>query len=214
LWTDRSIKAIKPRESRFRVSEPVNKRGSGRLVLDVQPNGVKTFFFQYFRKQNGKSKRTLINIGPYKKTLASPGKTLEEAGRKAREYANMLHENKDPKLVIEEQEYEQQEKIRKIEVAKSQGSLEQLLESYTLAMEADGKRSHKAVKQSLDKYISNAFPAIARRKANTIESDDIRLILSKMIDNGVTTHTNRVRSYLHAAFAHGLMYPVSTMWTN
>jgi len=186
------------------VSEPINKRGSGRLVLDVQPNGVKTFFFQYFRKQDGKSKRTLINIGPYKKTLASPGKTLEEAGRKAREYADMLHDNKDPKLLIEEQEYDQQEKIRQIEAAKSQGSLEQLCDSYVAAMEADGKRSHKAVKQSLQKYVNNAFPKIAKRKANTIESDDIRLILSRMIDNGVTTHTNRVRSYLHAAFAHGL----------
>lgn len=204
MWTDRSIKAIKPRESRFRVSEPINKRGSGRLVLDVQPNGVKTFFFQYFRKQGGKSKRTLINIGPYKKTLASLGKTLEEAGRKAREYADMLHENKDPKLVIEEQKLEQQEKLKIIETAKNQGSLEQLLDSYVAAMEADGKRSHKAVKQSLEKYVNSAFPKIAKRKANTIESDDIRLILSKMINNGVTTHTNRVRSYLHAAFAHGL----------
>jgi integrase len=30
------------------------------------------------------------------------------------------------------------------------------------------------------------------------------LVLSRMIDKGVTTHTNRVRSYLHAAFSHGL----------
>lgn len=204
MWTDRSIKAIKPRESRFRVSEPINKRGSGRLVLDVQPNGVKTFFFQYFRKQDGKSKRTLINIGPYKKTLASPGKTLEEAGRKAREYANMLHENKDPKLVIEEAELEQQEKIRQIDAAKSQGSFQQLLVSYVAAMQADGKRTYKAVDQALRKYVIDPFPEIVKCKANNIEADQIRIILSRMINNGVTTHTNRVRSYLHAAFAHGL----------
>ncbi len=204
MWTDKSIKAIKPRETRFRVSEPISKRGSGRLVLDVQPNDVKTFFFQYFRKQDGRSKRTLINIGPYKKTLASSGKTLEEAGRKAREYADMLHENKDPKLIVEEREYEQQEKLRLIEVAKSQGSFEQLLDSYVMAMQVDGKRTYKAVKQALQKYVNKAFPDMVKRKANTIESDDIRIILSRMIDNGVTTHSNRVRSYLHAAFAHGL----------
>jgi integrase len=186
------------------VSEPIKKRGSGRLVLDVQPNGVKTFFFQYFRKQDGKSKRILVNIGPYKKTLASPGKTLEEAGRKSREYADMLHENRDPKLVIEEQEYEQQEKIRLIGVAKNQGSLEQLFDSYLAAMEADGKRSYISVGKSLTTYVKTPFPEMIKRKADTIDANDIRLILSKMIKKGVTTHTNRVRSYLHAAFSHGL----------
>ncbi len=204
LWTDKSIKAIKPQKTRFRQPEPTNQRGVGRLVLDVQPSGVKTFFFQYFRNQDGKSKRTLVNIGLYKKTLSSPGCSLEDARTKAREYANLLQAGKDPKLVVEERQLEEQAKLRRVESEKRQGSFEQLLDSYTSAMKADSKRSYKSVEKSLDTYVKLPFPEMINRKADTIDADDIRLILSKMIKKGVTTHTNRVRSYLHAAFSHGL----------
>jgi len=71
-------------------------------------------------------------------------------------------------------------------------------------MIADGKRSHESVRKSLRIYVNKPFQNMMKRKANTIEADDISLILSRMISNGVTTHTNRVRSYLHAAFSHGL----------
>jgi len=204
LWTDRSIKGIKPRKTRFRASEPINKRGSGRLILDVQPNGVKTFFFQYFRKQDGKSKRILINIGSYKQTMASSGFTLEKARQKANEFADILKEGLDVKTFIKERKLEEKKRIRKVESAKLQGSLDQLIESYLAAMEANGKRSHESVRRSLRIYLNEPFPELIKRKADTIEADDIRLVLSRMIDKGVTTHTNRVRSYLHAAFSHGL----------
>ena len=204
MWTDRSVKAIKPRKTRFRASEPINKRGSGRLILDVQLNGVKTFFFQYFRKQDGKSKRILINIGSYKQTVASSGYTLEKARQKANEYADILREGLDVKTFVEEKQLEEQKRIRNVEATKRQGSLDQLIESYLAAMEADGKRSHESVRRSLKTYLNGPFPELIKRKADTIEADDIRLVLSRMINKGVTTHTNRVRSYLHAAFSHGL----------
>ena len=111
MWTDRSIKAIKPRKERFRVPEPINKRGSGRLILDVQPNGVKTFFFQYFRKQDGKSKRILINIGSYKQTMASSGFTLDKARQKANEFADVLREGLDVKTFIEEKQIEEKKLV-------------------------------------------------------------------------------------------------------
>lgn len=41
-------------------------------------------------------------------------------------------------------------------------------------------------------------------KANEIEAGDIKSIIGRMIKNNITTHANRVRSYLHAAFQHGL----------
>jgi len=204
MWTDRSIKAIKPRERPFRLSEDTNKRGGGRLVLEVKTNGAKYFFFQYFRKQSGKSKRTYISIGRFKDSAKATGFSLSDARDEALKYENILKQGLDVKTFIEEKKLEEQKRIRKVESANLQGSMDQLIESYLSAMEADGKRSHESVRRSLRIYLNEPFPELIKRKADTIEADDIRLILSRMIDKGVTTHTNRVRSYLHAAFSHGL----------
>jgi len=204
MWTDRSIKAIKPREGPYRVSEDTNKRGCGRLVIEVKPNGAKYFFFQYFRKQDGKSKRTYVTIGRFKDSAKATGFSLSNARDEALKYEDILKQGLDVKTFIEEGKLEEQKRIRKVESAKLQGSLSQLIDSYLAAMEADGKRSHGSVRRSLEIYLYKPFPKLIKRKADTIEADDIRLVLSRMIEKGVTTHTNRVRAYLHAAFSHGL----------
>jgi len=46
MWTDRQVKGLKPRDGRYRLSEPIKERGQGRLVVEVQPTGNKAFFFQ------------------------------------------------------------------------------------------------------------------------------------------------------------------------
>jgi len=204
MWTDRSIKAIEPKKQPFRVSEDNNKRGGGRLVLEVRPNGAKYFYFRYFRKQKGDSRRTFVMIGRYKDSAKSPGFSLSDARNKALEFGELLKKGLDVKTTIEEQVLDEQARVRRIESAKRQGSFDQLIESYLSAMEADGKRSHESVRRSLKIYLNTPHPEMIRRRADTIVADDIRLILSRMIDKGVTTHTNRVRSYLHAAFSHGL----------
>ena len=110
----------------------------------------------------------------------------------------MLRQEIDPKQHVEAQE------IFKREDAKIQGTLAQLLESYLSAMKANGKRSVKSVRHSLQTYVIDPFPQLVNRQASTIEADDIVDILRRMISNGITTHSNRVRSYLSAAFNHGL----------
>ena len=186
------------------MSEDTNRRGGGRLVIEVKPNGAKYFFFQYFRKQDGKSKRTLVSIGRFKDSAKMVGYSLSDARDEALKYGDILKQGFDVKSFIEEKQLEEQKRIRKVESAKLQGSLDQLIKSYLAAMEADGKRSHESVRRSLRIYLDEPFPELIKRKAATIEADDIRLVLSRMIDKGVTTHTNRIRAYLHAAFSHGL----------
>lgn len=200
MWSDKSIRALEAKQRAYRRSEDTNKRGGGRLILEVKPNGAKYFFFQYFQQ----SRRTLVTIGRFKESARSTGYSLSEARDKAFEFESILKRGEDVKTVLEERALEKDSKIRLAQAAKRQGSLDQLLESYMAAMEIDGKRSHGSVRKSLRIYVNKPFPEMLKRKANTIEADDIRLILSKMIDKGVTTHTNRVRSYLHAAFSHGL----------
>ncbi len=85
-----------------------------------------------------------------------------------------------------------------------QGSLQDLLDSYVAWMEANGRRSAANVRISLATYVLKPWPRLAQVKAREITPADIRDILAAMIDKGVTTHSNRVRSYLHTAFQHGL----------
>jgi len=202
MWTDRQVKAIKPRESRYRLAEATKQRGTGRLVLDIQPNGVKTFFFKYSRNLEGKAKRIHIKIGRYKDS--GGGYTLYEARKIAGQYEDMIKKGIDPKYYLEEQILLEAEKRRKIESAKKQATFGQLLESYVANMEAEGKRSFKSVERSLETYVRRPFSEMTDNKANKIEASDIKSIIGRMIKNNITTHANRVRSYLHAAFQHGL----------
>ena len=200
MWTDREIKGAKPKDKRYRISKPIGVRIPGSLVLDIHTGGAKVFYYQYYRE----SRRILIKIGVYKKTPSSYGWTLEAASERSREYAELLRQGIDPKQHVETQELTNKEKIKQHEAEKRQGTFELLLKSYLAGMEADGKRSVSSVRRSLQTYVIDPFPQLVNRQASTIEADDIVSILHRMISNGVTTHTNRVRSYLSAAFNHGL----------
>jgi len=109
MLTDRQIKALKPREGPYRMSEDTNMRGSGRLVIEVKPNGAKYFFFQYFRKQDGKSKRTLVSIGRFKDSAKMIGYSLSEARDETLEYGNILKQGLDVKTFIDEKKLEAKE---------------------------------------------------------------------------------------------------------
>jgi len=79
-----------------------------------------------------------------------------------------------------------------------------LLDSYLAWMEANGRRSVDHVRRSLQTYVVGPFPGLMVTRAKVITPDDVREVVSRMLKQGVTTHANRVRSYLHAAFQHGL----------
>jgi integrase len=161
-------------------------------------------FYQYFQKLNGKSRKTLTSLGRFKESPRSAGISLQDARTKVLEFENLLRSGKDPKACIAEREIEEQERARKILQQKSHGTFNDLLDSYLAKMEGDGKRSVQQVARSLKTYVRKPFPELLSVKANKIDTDDIRRIISRMIANGVTTHSNRVHSYLHAAFANGL----------
>jgi Arm DNA-binding domain len=204
LFTDSSIKSLKPRKYRFRLTENIGRRGIGRLVLDVSVNGKKAFYFQYYRQRDGKSIPALIRIGLYKESTKSAGYKLNEARDKALEFSELLKRNIDIKDFLSEQKRLEEQKQRQIELEKRQGDFEQLIESYLSFMEVSGKRTHLNVRKSFNAYVLKPFPEMIKRKANQIEADDIRIIIGRMLDRGITTQCNRVRSHLHAAFQHGL----------
>lgn len=66
MLTEKQIKAMKPAEKEFTVSDGRTARGEGVLFLRVRPNGTKEFYFQ--RYSNGKEAqeqtRYMANTGP------------------------------------------------------------------------------------------------------------------------------------------------------
>jgi len=90
------------------------------------------------------------------------------------------------------------------EVDASGGSFSLLLDSYVSKLKTEDAASRADVEWSFKKYVTEPHPEIAKLPASLIEPGHIKDILSKMIQAGVTTFTNRVRARLHAAFQHGL----------
>ncbi len=200
MWTDRQVKGFKPRTKSYFVTENTRRRGDGRIALEVLPGDQKYFYFQYFRE----GKRKYLSIGRYKQSAKEPGLTLSDARDKALEYSAILRQGVDVKTYLEEQEYKEQERIRQIKADKYQGTFEQLLDSYLSDFERRGKRSIGNVRHALSLYVRKPFPELLAKKSTEITTSQISLIIRRMLDKGITTQSNRVRSMLHAAFQHGI----------
>ena len=198
MWTDRQLKALKPRKTRYRRPEPIKQRGVGRLVIEIQPSGNKALFFQYFR--NGD--RVLVSIGRYKQSGASAGLTLSEAREQVNKYGAMLQKGIDVQQFLSDQKIAEANIRKETEAAKYRGTFEQLLDSYLDKLE--GRASHSRVKQSFKRYVRRSHPELLKRYANEIIPANISDILLKMIQAGITTQVNRTRSQLHAAFEYGI----------
>ncbi|MEL6711404.1 MAG: Arm DNA-binding domain-containing protein, partial [Pseudomonadota bacterium] len=103
MWTVKQIQAFKPKDKRYRVSDDLGQKGSGRLVLDVQPTGVKTFFYQYYNTRFFPSRRVLVKIGVFKQSAKSGGLSLSEAREKALELSGLLSECCDVKAHLSQE---------------------------------------------------------------------------------------------------------------
>jgi len=162
MWTDKSIKSLKPREQRYRLSEDTKQRGLGRLVIDIQPNNVKTFFYQYFRKEDGKSKRVLINIGRYKDSAKVPGYTLSEAREKTLELVDISKKG-DIKDSLADDDKRKQEETKRRETV--QVTLQQILNSYTSEKDLKPgtiKDYKKAMNETFGDYLEKPITDISR----------------------------------------------------
>lgn len=83
-------------------------------------------------------------------------------------------------------------------------SLANLCEAYWKHLETEGKPSARDVRNGLRLWVVEKQPELASTKASEITTENILVILRAIIDAGRTTTTNRVRSYLSAAYTFGL----------
>ncbi|EHR7289765.1 integrase arm-type DNA-binding domain-containing protein [Vibrio parahaemolyticus] len=189
--TQKEILALKPKKNAFYKFDDDRTKGAGRLGIKVFSSGNKSFVFRYYR--NGK--RAFILLGRF------PELSLTKAREEAKKLGAMVVQGLDPKYELEAA---QKAKEAALKEEAQKGSIEQLFISYTSQMRKDGKRTYEAVLKSLEKEV---YPhVLPQTKASDVSTQDIKLVLSHMIQRGAVTQSNRVRSYLHAAFNHGLTH--------
>ena len=199
-FTDRGlaseIRQCSSGDDKEKLLTEVGARGEGRLACRIRA-GKAEFFYQYTYQ----GKRERIALGQYRGTGRS-GISLSEARDKVAEYARLKKDHPDLKAWFLEQE-----RLRKAELEElaKRGSFNDLLDAYLEKLQREGKASHSVVSRSFNCYVKKAWPSLVERKAKDIEPAHISAILAKMIDQGITTTTNRLRSQLHAAFSVGLM---------
>lgn len=174
-------------------------RGMGSLLLQVNHTGAASF--RYLQKVNGK--RSYIVLGTYSKDGIG-GITLAEARKVALEYGGLAKKGIDVKTYLLEQEAESSRLKAMRERENKAGSFGQLIDSYINTMRNEGKRTWPRVLSSIEKDV---FPIIPRsHKAKDVMDSQIIDILSRMIERGADTQSNRIRSYLHTAFNVGLKH--------
>jgi len=194
-FTDKEILGLKPKATKYYATDNQHERGNGALWLLVRPSGKKVFYFAY--KISGK--RSMIALGPYSKSNAGKGLTLQQARAKKDTLAAFLIQGLDPKVELARVEFEAEQAQRK---ENQLGSVEQLFEGYAANMKANGKKSHTEVIRVLR---NDAMPLLGKSTpANQITSHDIKLVLHNMIKRGALVGSNRLRSYLSASFTYGL----------
>lgn len=191
MLTASEITGLKPKEKPYYEWDSNQERGTGKLGVQVTPKGSKRFVFRYFTNR----KASFIPLGQY------PELTLKDARSKQKELGDLLLKGIDPKEYLEAQQKAQQQAKRE---ESRKGSIKQLFEAYVSQMKKDGKRTHKAVLASLEKEVYPVIPPAT--KAKDVTKEDVMFILAAMIRRGAKTQSNRVRSYLMAAFNYGLTH--------
>ena len=90
-FTDSFIRNLKPKDQPYKLSETARK-GEGRLIVRVQPSGIKEFFYRY--RVNGVDKTT--SLGRY-----GGGRTLADITKEFRQKRELQDRTGDLKLHLQ-----------------------------------------------------------------------------------------------------------------
>lgn len=176
-FTDKLIKALKPKSSRYDVRE-----GNGKgFVMRVFPSGQKSWGFIYHFA--GKKRR--VTFGNY------PDMSLAEARKLHSKALNVLANGKDPGLI------KQSEKLE----ARTSQTVQDLINEYLEKWAKPRKRSWKEDERMLEKDIE---PIWGKRKAKDITRRDVILLLDKIMERGSPIIANRTLALVRRMFNFAL----------
>lgn len=188
-----------------RLSKSLGGRGDGALFMERRASGVIEAYYRYTHE----GRDCLVKIGIYRQKPNGAGFTLAECESKANDLIALRREyGGDLKAALQAKEKEHQrlemQKRQQEEQAARLATLNDLCHSYIANLRHKGRKSADQVERSLRYYVLTPFPELAQKSAQDVTVDDVIGIIRRMIESGVTTTCNRVRSYLHAAFAYGM----------
>ena len=134
MFTDKSIKGLKPKPSAYRLYEKGADKGFG---IKVTPAGSVSFFIQY---AGGDGKQKFYNLGRY------PSISLSDARDKCREVRSKINQGQDPQFLV----------------MQKHGTVADLFDYYVKCMINDGKRSWEKVDADLKYNCKDIFPLQAK----------------------------------------------------
>jgi len=172
-------------------------RGAGSLYLNVNPTGAMNFRLL----QRYKGKREFTVLGSYSPD-DSMGLTLANAREKMRELAKVIHSLRGEKSL--KKHLNDLQLLKETEQKSNQkgGTVEELIVDYTSNMELESKRTFKQVKHEL----SVNMKSLLLVEASKVTSNDVCKVLGRLIQRGAEVQSNRVRSYIMAAFNFGIKF--------
>lgn len=170
-FTDRSIKALKPRNVRYEIS----KEGGHGLGIRVTPKGQKTFIYRY-KFQN---KQRGMALGTY------PELSLQDANLLHAKALSQVKKGIDPA----------RDKLAKKKAEIEAETIEQLIKLYVEHAEKN-KKSWEVDERNL---MNKVFPVLGRRKVKDVSRKDIKLLLSG-IANKTPVMANRIHSVIRRMF--------------
>lgn len=192
-FTVKSIERV-IRERKDRILTEDAPKGTGKLALRVRGETAE-WLFQYYHA----GKRRMIKLGY---AIGETALTLSDAREATRDYRGMVEQGLDPKVELELQKREQDEKAR---VDADRGSVEQLFTEYIDDMKRRGKKTWKQVERALltGKHAAvNDFSEGV--KAAEITPLDVRKVLRKTYERGAKGMAYHLRAYLYGAFKFGV----------
>lgn len=192
--------------------ESLPGRGTGALIFKRPSDGPPVCYYRYHLS----GKQALLKIGSYRRTAREIGLTLPELRDKAAEMARIAKEHGDVKAYFAQQaaeaefvrievEQKARERQRLADIEASCGTFGELFHDYIEARR--GKATPGVVKELERLYKTNMHtphPAIMQMKARDIRADHILAILNPIWERGSKVQADRMRSFLVAAFNHGL----------
>jgi len=176
-FTDRQIKALKPKKERYEVWE-TNGKGFG---VRVSSTGRKSFIFLY--KFQGTSRR--ITFGNY------PEMSLADAHAAHAKSRQLLEQGSDPATV------EQDEK----EESRRSPSVKRLVAEYIEKYAKPRKRSWKEDERILYKDVVSRW---GKRKAQDITRRDIILLLDEIVERGALIQANRTLATIRKMYSFAM----------